>query len=153
MSMHSLFGKAIARLGRTKWGTKVTTPDGERDTAVDPLAQEVLAALSDKSPLEVTEPIRFIKKHRGPLFEVAYGLDDSESLAKFTRGGQEVFQVTPSASGETGTGQNTVTQNISNAIGSLYRVVSISENGQVTLDEIGVDGQATGTQVQARSLT
>jgi hypothetical protein len=152
MSLYQLLGKAAARLSRTKWGTKVPTPDGSRDTAVDPLAQEILAALSDKSPIEVTEPIRFIKKHRGPLFEVAYGLDDSESLAKFTRGGQEVSQVQPSAGGET-SGATRVEQNISNAIGSLYRVVSISENGQVTLDEIGVDGQATGTQVQARSLT
>ena len=152
MSLFSLFGKSISRLGRTKWGTKLKTEDGERDTGVDPLAQEILAALSDKSPIEVHEPIRLIKKHRGPLFEVAYGLDDSESLAKFTRNGQEVSQVQPSASGEAA-GTTRVEQNISNAIGSLYRVVSISENGQVTLDEIGVDGQATGTQVQARSLT
>ena len=149
MSMHSLFGKAIARLGRTKWGTKVKTPDGERDTAVDPLAQEVLAALSDKSPLEVTEPIRFIKKHRGPLFEVAYGLDDSESLAKFTRGGQEVSQVTPSASGTTSESTR-VEQIITTAIGSLYRVAAISESGMATLNEIDASGNPTGTQVQAR---
>ena len=152
MSMHSLFGKAIARLGRTKWGTRVQTPSGDRDTGVDPLAQEIMAALSSKEPIVVDGPIEIIKKHRGPLFNVRYGMDDSAPLANFTRDGQTVSQVTPSTDG-TSSESTRVTQNIANSVGSLYRVVSLGDNGQVTLDQIGVDGQATGTQIQARSLT
>jgi hypothetical protein len=147
MSMQALFGRLASRLGRQKWGAKI---EG-RDTAVDPLAQELQAMFNSDGPLELSEPIRIIKKHRGPLFDVVYGSDDAAPLAQFTRNGQQVSQVQPTAQGETATTER-VTQNIANAVGSLYRVAGIGENGLLTLDEIDASGTPTGTQIQARGL-
>jgi len=153
MSLKSLFGKSLARLGRTTWGAKIRDREGiERDTGVNQLAQEIASLLGDARPLELTEPIQLVKKHSGPLFNIALGQDAPSTLATFTRNGEEVAQASTSADGSS-TGTNRVTQNIANAIGSLYRVASISENGLVTLDEIDASGNATGTQIQARQLT
>jgi len=146
--MRALFGRLTARLGRTTWGAKIN----DQDTGVNPLAQEISAMLSSDAPLEVTEPIRFIKKHSGPLFNIVYGGSDSAPLAQFSRDGQEISQVQPTAQGETGETTERVTQNIANAVGSLYRVAAIGENGLLTLDEINASGVPTGTQIQARGL-
>lgn len=153
MSLGALFAAVAARLGRTTWGSKITGVDGvARDTGVNPLAQELIAMLSSDQPIEVREPIQFIKKHRGPLFDVVYGQDDSSPLAQFYRDNQEVSQVAPTAQNAAQTQETRVTQTITNAIGSLYRVASVGDNGIVTLDEIDASGNATGTQIQARSI-
>lgn len=152
MSLKALFGKAIARLGRQRWGAQIPTEDGPRDTGVQALAEELAALLGDAGAIELKEPLTFVKKHTGPLFNVNYGAQDSAPLAKFYRDGQEVSSTVATATGES-TGTTRVTQTISNAIGSLYRVESISENGLVTLNEIDAAGQATGNQITARSLT
>lgn len=154
MSLGAIFASAAARLGRTTWGSKITGADGvARDTGVNPLAQELMAMLGSDQPIEVREPIQFIKKHGGPLFSVVYGQDDSSPLAQFFRNNDEVSQVAPTAQGAEPTQATRVTQTITNAIGSLYRVAAIGENGIVTLDEIDASGNATGTQIQARSVT
>ena len=152
MSLKAFFGKAIARLGRQRWGAQIPTSDGPRDTGVQELAEELAAMFSDAGPIELKEPLTFVKKHTGPLFKVNYGAEDSSPLAKFYRDGQEVSSTVDTETGES-SGTTRVTQTISNAIGSLYRVESISENGLVTLNEIDASGQPTGTQITARSLT
>lgn len=152
MSLKALFGKAVARLGRTRWGAKIPTADGDRDTGVQALAEEIATLLGDGSPIELKEPLTFVKKHSGPLFHVNYGTDDDSPLAKFYRAGREVSEVSSSAA-SSDAATSRVTQNIANAIGSLYRVAAVSENGLVTLDEIDAEGQPTGTQITARSLT
>lgn len=152
MSLKALFGKAIARLGRQRWGAQIPTDDGPRDTGVQQLAEELASLLGDAGPIELKEPLTFVKKHTGPLFHVNYGADDSSPLAKFYRGGQEVSSTSDSSSSSESAATR-VTQTITNAIGSLYRVASISENGLVTLNEIDASGNATGTQITARSLT
>ena len=152
MSLKALFGKAVARLGRQRWGAQIPTEDGPRDTGVQQLAEELASLLGDAGPIELKEPLTFVKKHTGPLFNVNYGASDSSPLAKFFRDGQEVSSTVATATGEEATATR-VTQTISNAIGSLYRVASITENGLVTLDEIDASGQTTGNQITARSLT
>lgn len=149
MSLKALFGKAVARLGRQRWGAQIPTNDGPRDTGVQQLAEELAALLGDAGPIELKEPLTFVKKHTGPLFNVNYGAADSSPLAKFFRDGQEVSQVTPVAQGDEATSSR-VTQNIASAVGSLYRVASLNDNGTVTLDVIDVNGQTTGTQITAR---
>jgi len=152
MSLKAFFGKAIARLGRQRWGAQIPTQDGPRDTGVQELAEELAAMFSDAAPIELKEPLTFVKKHTGPLFHVNYGAEDSSPLARFYRDGQEVSSTVDSSTSE-GAGTTRVTQTISNAIGSLYRVEAISDNGLVTLNEIDASGQPTGNQITARSLT
>lgn len=153
MSMRALFAGVVSRLGRTKWGTKIKDFSGEeRDTAVDQLAQEIAALLNSDGPIVLREPIQFIKKHGGPLFRVVYGGNDDSPLAQFYRDGQQISQVQPTAAAESSTTTERVTQNIANAVGSLYRVVSV-QNGQVTLDELDINLSPTGTQIQARAPT
>ena len=152
MSLKALFGKAIARLGRQRWGAQIPTSDGPRDTGVQALAEELASMFSDAGPIELKEPLTFVKKHTGPLFKVNYGADDSSPLARFYRDGQEFAATSDSTSSQAAT-TTQVTQTIANAIGSLYRVASISENGLVTLNEIDASGNATGNQITARSLT
>lgn len=154
MSLGAIFAAAAARLGRTTWGSKITGADGvAKDTGVNQFAQELMALLGSNEPIEVREPIRFVKKHSGPLFNVVYGQDDSSPLARFYRDNEEVSQVAPTTQDAAQETTSSVTQTITNAIGSLYRVAAIGENGIVTLDEIDASGNATGTQIQARSVT
>jgi hypothetical protein len=153
MSLGAIFGRAIARLGRQKWGARIPGGDGrDHDSAVEPLAQELIALLSSNKPLVLDEPIRLVKKHQGPVFNVVYGNEDSGPLAQFFRDGEAVSQVASSSTESPNSGTSTVTQNITNSIGSLYRVAAIGDNGLVTLDEINADGNPTGNQIQARSF-
>lgn len=152
MSLKALFGKAVARLGRQRWGAKIPTDDGPRDTGVQQLAEELASLLGDAGPIELSEPLTFTKKHTGPLFKVNYGAEDSSPLARFYRDGQEVSN-TSEVSSSTSSGATQVTQTIANAIGSIYRVAAISDNGLVTLDEIDASGNTTGNQITARSIT
>lgn len=150
MSLGAIFAAAAARLGRTTWGSKITGNDGvARDTGVNQFAQELMAMFGSDQPIEVREPIRFVKKHGGPLFSVVYGQDDASPLAQFYRDNEEVSEVAPTAQGEAAT-TSSVTQNIASAVGSLYRVASLNDNGTVTLDVVDVNGQPTGTQITAR---
>lgn len=149
MSLKALFGKAIARLSRQRWGAQIPTSDGPRDTGVQALAEELAALLGDAGAIELKEPLTFVKKHTGPLFHVNYGAEDSSPLAKFYRDGQEVSSTVDTETGES-SGTTRVTQNIASAVGSLYRVASIGDNGMVTLDVIDVTGTATGEQITAR---
>ena len=77
MSFRQLFGTWGTRLGRTNWGTKVEGPDGKSvDTGVQPLAEELIALASSEEPIELVQPIQFVRNFDGPVFEV---IDASEA--------------------------------------------------------------------------